>query len=101
MFELFEQALQTDTAAADATGTRAPRSLPPQAASWVASKRSQLTQLMWKAAGIVRNNTDLKAALHQLAGLYVETRALRQVTHHVFSTGRDGAHDVGLPTSMA
>lgn len=49
------------------------------AAAWVASKRSQLTQLMWKAAGIVRNTDDLKAALQRLAGLYVEARALSEV----------------------
>lgn len=34
---------------------------------------------MWKAAGIVRNTGDLKAALQQLAALYVEARALSEV----------------------
>lgn len=38
------------------------------------SKRRDLTQLMWDAAGIVRRRADMKAALQQLAILHHEVQ---------------------------
>jgi len=53
-----------------------PSKLAPAAEAWVAAKRAKLAAVMWNAAGIVRNQADLKAGLEELAGLYVETKAL-------------------------
>ena len=72
------QGLQHAASHADFTGTKSARLLPDPAASWVASKRQHLTELIWSAAGIVRSTAGLKAALLQLASLYVEVRALGQ-----------------------
>jgi hypothetical protein len=71
-------ALARAAASADFSGARAPRPLPPSAADWVAAKRRQLTELMWRGAGIVRRQADMKAALSGIAELYVETRALME-----------------------
>ncbi|KAL4441044.1 hypothetical protein ABPG77_010475 [Micractinium sp. CCAP 211/92] len=71
-------ALRAAAASADFSGARAPRPLSPAAAAWVAAKRGQLQELMWGAAGIVRRQADMKAALREIAQLYVETRALAQ-----------------------
>lgn len=71
-------ALRAAAASADFSGPRAPRPLSPAAAAWVAAKRGQLQELMWGAAGIVRRQADMKAALREIAQLYVETRALAQ-----------------------
>ena len=73
------QAIQAAADSASFVGARAAKPLPHSASTWVASKRSHLTKLMWQAAGIVRNTDDLKSALQQLAGLYVEVRALNEV----------------------
>ena len=78
------QGLQHATSHADFSGTKSARALPAPAASWVASKRQHLTELIWEAAGIVRSTAGLKAALLQLASLYVEVRALGQVTMSAF-----------------
>ena len=74
-----QQGLQHAASHADFTGTKSARLLPAPAASWVASKRQHLTELIWDAAGIVRSTAGLKEALLQLASLYVEVRALGQV----------------------
>lgn len=58
---------------------KVPQRLAPSTAAWVASKREHLNSVMWSAAGIVRNQPDLQAALHDLAYLYVETKALIEV----------------------
>ncbi|KAL4457388.1 hypothetical protein ABPG75_012253 [Micractinium tetrahymenae] len=71
-------ALRAAAASADFSGPRAPRPLSPSATAWVAAKRGQLQGLMWSAAGIVRRQADMKAALREIAELYVETRALAQ-----------------------
>ena len=65
-------------AAGDFSGPRAPRPLTPSAAAWVAAKRGELTEAMWRAAGIVRRQDDMKRALAKIAALYVETRTLAQ-----------------------
>ena len=74
------QGLRHAASHADFNGSKAARLLPALAASWVASKREHLTNLIWDAAGIVRSTAGLKAALLQLASLYVEVRALGQVS---------------------
>lgn len=56
-------ALRSAAGSADFSGTAAPRPLPASAAAWVADKRRELTGLMWSAAGIVRRQADMKAAL--------------------------------------
>lgn len=73
------QAIQVAAHSAQFVGARAANPLPEATSAWVASKRVQLTKLMWQAAGIVRNTDDLKVALQQLAELYVEARALSEV----------------------
>ena len=55
-------------------GLRTPERLSESAAAWVDSKRRDLTQLMWDAAGIVRRRADMKAALQQLATLHHEVQ---------------------------
>lgn len=71
--------MQVAAHSAQFLGARAANHLPESTSAWVASKRVQLTKLMWQAAGIVRNTDDLKVALQQLAELYVEARALSEV----------------------
>ncbi|KAI3436422.1 hypothetical protein D9Q98_005839 [Chlorella vulgaris] len=71
-------ALHAAAAAADFSGSAAPRALPPSAAAWVAAKREELNGLMWRGAGIVRRQEDMKRALQSIARLYVETRALAE-----------------------
>lgn len=71
-------ALTAAAASADFSGAATPRPLPSTAAAWVADKRAELTGLMWSAAGIVRRQDDMKAALRAIAELYVETKALAQ-----------------------
>lgn len=56
-------ALRSAAGSADFSGGSAPRPLPASAAAWVADKRRELTGLMWSAAGIVRRQADMKAAL--------------------------------------
>ena len=41
---------------------------------WVESKRTDVTQLMWDSAGIVRRRADMKAALQHLATLHHEVQ---------------------------
>ena len=41
---------------------------------WVERKRSDVTQLMWDSAGIVRRRADMKAALQHLAMLHHEVQ---------------------------
>ncbi len=55
-------------------GLRTPERLSESTAAWVDSKRRDLTQLMWDAAGIVRRRADMKAALQQLATLHHEVQ---------------------------
>jgi L-aspartate oxidase len=62
--------------AAGRSSGKVPQRLGAASAAWVAEKRSRLNALMWSCAGIVRNQAHLKAALGQLAELYVETKAL-------------------------
>jgi len=58
------------------TGPSAPRGLSQAASAWIAAKRAELTQLMWKSAGIVRHHSQMNAALDSIAEIYLETRAL-------------------------
>ncbi len=44
----------------------------------VASKRTELTQIMWSAAGIVRHKVDMTSALPRLTQLYQEAARMRQ-----------------------
>lgn len=71
-------ALRSAAGSADFSGTAAPRPLPASAAAWVADKRRELTGLMWSAAGIVRRQADMKAALQSISQLHVEVKALCQ-----------------------
>jgi aspartate oxidase len=57
---------------AGATGSSAPRQLSPANKEWIASKRRELTQTMWKAAGIVRRKADLLEALQSVFWLNTE-----------------------------
>ncbi|KAK9814166.1 hypothetical protein WJX72_001545 [[Myrmecia] bisecta] len=59
-------------------GATAPRRLSTVAGEWVRHKRREMGQVMWSAGGIVRRTPDMKAALQQLAGLYVEVKAMRE-----------------------
>lgn len=65
-------------AAAGAGLARAAVSLPPGAAAWVAGRRRRLAELMWSAAGIVRRQADMKAAMSEIAGMYEETKAMAE-----------------------
>ena len=44
----------------DGAAAKVPQKLADTAAAWVAAKRAKLTGIMWNAAGIVRNQADLK-----------------------------------------
>lgn len=69
-------ALRDAASSADFSGTRAPRTLSQAASAWVAAKRAELTRIMMDAAGIVRHQSRMKNALHSVAELYIEIRAL-------------------------
>ena len=53
---------------------------------WVESKRSDVTQLMWDSAGIVRRRADMKAALQHLATLHHEVQVSRGSLARSFAT---------------
>lgn len=69
-------------AAAGAPGERgraaAAARLSGQTETWVEAKRSELRELMWQSAGIVRSRAGLKSAFWRLAELYLETKAMAQ-----------------------
>ncbi len=69
-------ALRAAIEGADFNGPRAPRALSQAASAWVAAKRSELTQVMWTSAGIVRHQAKIQAALQDVAEIYLEIRAL-------------------------
>jgi L-aspartate oxidase len=71
-------ALRAAAAGADFSGARAPRPLSRAAAAWVGAQRRELAGHMWEAAGIVRHQARLRAALRAIAELYVEARALSE-----------------------
>lgn len=70
------RALHAAAESVNFAGVRAPRPLSRAASAWVAAKRSELTQLMWSAAGIVRHQGQMKQARDSIAELYLETRGL-------------------------
>lgn len=70
------EALRAVSTGTDFTGPRAPRPLSQAASAWVAAKRSELTRIMWSSAGIVRHQARIYAALHEVAEIYLEIRAL-------------------------
>lgn len=55
---------------------RPPRRLSGAAQAWVQSKRQRLQAIMWEAAGIVREHGHMKQALHEVAEIYIESRAI-------------------------
>lgn len=65
------------TPPADFTKGRAARPLSAAAAAWVDAKRAELRAVMWRGAGIVRRTADLRAALDDIAAIYVEVRIKR------------------------
>ncbi len=55
---------------------RPPRGLSEAAHAWVQAKRTRLQDIMWDAAGIVRDHERMKQALQEIADLYVESRVI-------------------------
>ena len=55
---------------------RPPRGLSGAAQAWVQAKRSRVQDIMWEAAGIVRDHERMKQALQEIADLYVESRVI-------------------------
>ena len=55
---------------------RPPRGLSGAAHAWVQAKRSRVQDIMWEAAGIVRDHERMKQALQEIADLYVESRVI-------------------------
>ena len=64
-------------ASADFSGARAARPLAGPVSEWAAARRAELRAEMWRAAGIVRRDADLKAALRLVGGLAAEVEAVR------------------------
>ena len=69
-------ALRAAAASVDFSGPKAPRPLSQAAMAWVSAKQTELNQIMWHAAGIVRYQSKMQSALHQVAEIYVEIRSL-------------------------
>lgn len=55
---------------------RPPRGLSEAAQAWVEAKRHRLQNIMWESAGIVREHAHMKQALHEVAEIYIESRAI-------------------------
>ncbi|KAI8472054.1 MAG: L-aspartate oxidase [Monoraphidium minutum] len=66
-------------AGADFSGARTPSALPPPVAAWAAGARGVLRGAMWRAAGIVRREADMRAALGEIEALAAEADAARAV----------------------
>ncbi|PNH12748.1 L-aspartate oxidase 1 [Tetrabaena socialis] len=63
-------------ASADFRGPRAARDLNPALGEWVATRRQELRDVMWRCCGIVRRTKELQAARDYVVSLYIETKAI-------------------------
>ncbi|KXZ52812.1 hypothetical protein GPECTOR_8g198 [Gonium pectorale] len=63
-------------ASADFRGPRNARDLNPGLAEWVATRRQELRDVMWRCCGIVRKTKDLLAARDYVLALYIETKTI-------------------------
>lgn len=64
-------------ATADFTGPRAPRPLAGPVKEWADARRAELRATMWRAAGIVRREAELRGALEAVASIAAEAEGVR------------------------
>ncbi|EFJ45376.1 L-aspartate oxidase [Volvox carteri f. nagariensis] len=63
-------------ASADFRGPRGARELNSALAEWVATRRQELRDIMWRCCGIVRRSKELMAARDYVVSLYIEAKAI-------------------------
>ncbi|GFR43778.1 hypothetical protein Agub_g4892 [Astrephomene gubernaculifera] len=63
-------------ASADFRGARGSRELTSALGGWVATRRQELRDIMWRCCGIVRRTKELVAARDYILSLYIETKAI-------------------------
>lgn len=67
--------LQQASSRANFTGNRAALPLTPQLRDWVAAKRTELRDMMWRYCGIVRRNRELETGLDIAGQTFIEAKA--------------------------
>lgn len=68
--------LHDAAASADFRGARGARKMTGATAQWVAAKRAEIRDMMWRHCGIVRNTKELRQALDTLAAWRVEVKSV-------------------------